>query len=53
MPPKKRRQGNNKENIPNLKLDPFSIQTIIVRTLFLIHYHDNRLIFLGEKYRRI
>jgi hypothetical protein len=31
MPPKKRRQQNNKENTSNQKLDPISIQSIIVR----------------------
>jgi len=33
MPPKKRRQQNNKENTPNIKLDPISIQSIIDKNL--------------------
>lgn len=41
MPPKKRRQANNKENTPNAQLDPLSIQNIIVR-LILFDVHKTR-----------
>lgn len=57
MPPKKRRQGNNKENLPTPQFESFSIQTIIVSTNlpFFVRTlcHIKRLFFLGEKCRRI